>query len=105
MRSSRLAALFVLLLAAATARVQLPLHPAESRTLFPVGGNRGATVEARVEGVDLADATGVAVSGEGVTAEVLGPDGQPLSLGARSEARLVNDTAARVRFHIAGDAE
>lgn len=98
-------AVFFLLLAGTAARAQLPLHPPEIRTLFPIGGNRGAVVEARVDGVNLADATGVAVSGEGVTAEVLGADGQPVRLGALSEARLVNDTAARVRFHIAGDAE
>lgn len=94
-----------LLLIAPAAQAQLPLHPPEIRTLFPLGGNRDATVEVRVAGVNVGDATGVAVSGVGITAEVLGPDGQPLSVGApRSEARIVSDTEARVRFHIAKDA-
>jgi hypothetical protein len=87
------------------ASAQLPLHPPEIRTLFPIGGNRGATVETRVAGVNIGDASGVVVGGVGVTAEVLASDGSALSVGAPPGARLVNDTEARVRFRIAPEAE
>src|SRR3712207_439844 len=98
MRTRLLIALLLLL--PVGARAQLPLHPPEIRTVFPIGGNRGSTVEVRAAGVNIGDASGVVVSGAGITAEVLGPDGSPLTLGAPPEARVVNNTEARVRFRI-----
>lgn len=85
-------------LLACQAGAQLPLHPPEIRSLFPIGVSRGADAVVRVEGVNIGDATGVVVTGEGVRAEVLGPDGEPLSPGAPRAARLVNNTEVRVRL-------
>jgi hypothetical protein len=92
------------LLPALHARAQLPLHPPEIRTSFPLGGNRGTVVEVVAAGVNIGDATGVAVSGEGVTAEVLGPDGRVLRVGEPRAARLVSNTEVRLRFRVAPEA-
>ena len=97
--------LLALLLPVTRAAAQLPLHPPEIRTVFPIGGNRGSTVEVRVDGVNIGEAAGAVVSGTGVSAEVLGPDGRPRSPGAPPEARIVSDTGALVRFRIDVDAE
>ncbi|MBM3459156.1 MAG: hypothetical protein FJX77_11565, partial [Armatimonadetes bacterium] len=53
----------------------------------------------------IGDATRVVTEGEGFAGVVLGPDDQPLSSGDPRDARLVNNTEVRVRFHLAGGAE
>ncbi len=92
-------------LGAAHAPAQLPLHPPEIRTVFPIGGNRGSTVDFALRGVNIGDATRVMVSGQGISGEVLGPDGQPVGPTTPHEARIVNNTEVQVRLRLAKDAE
>src|SRR3954463_6957094 len=53
------------------ARAQMPLHPPEIRTIFPIGGVQGSTVELLVDGQNVSDPSAVAVSGEGIHASVI----------------------------------
>ena len=59
------------LFCAAPARAQMPLHPPEIRTIFPIGGVQGSTVEVLVDGQNVSDPAAVAISGEGVRAIVI----------------------------------
>jgi hypothetical protein len=77
---------------------QMPLHPPEIRTVFPIGGTQGSTVEVLVDGQNVADPTAVLVSGAGIRASVVG-DMKP-----ESAPRVVGNATARVRFEIAADA-
>jgi hypothetical protein len=85
------------LLAAGIARAQMPLHPPEIRTVFPIGGVQGSVVEVLVEGQNVSNPRAVAITGEGVRASVV-------SRGEVPEARIVGASTTRVRFEIAPDA-
>src|SRR5438094_5548185 len=85
------------LLGAVPAGAQMPLHPPEIRTIFPLGGVQGSTVEVLVEGQNVSGPSAVAISGEGVRASVVAEAGA-------TAARIVGASTARVRFEIAPDA-
>ena len=53
------------LLQGAPAHAQMPLHPPEIRTIFPIGGVQGSSVEVLVDGQNVSDPSAVAISGEG----------------------------------------
>jgi pre-peptidase len=99
----RTTACFVLLaatcafLCAAPARAQMPLHPPEIRTLFPIGGVQGSTVEVLVDGQNVSDPSTVAISGEGVHASVVAEE-------SVAPVRIVGNSTARIRLEIAPDA-
>lgn len=80
------------------AHAQMPLHPPEIRTLFPIGGARGSTVDLLVDGQNVADPRLALVGGEGVRASVL-----PV-IGAGGTVGIVGNSTARVRLEIAPDA-
>jgi hypothetical protein len=63
---SALAALTILLLAAPPAGAQVPQQAA----VFPAGGQVGTTAQVTISGANLQGATGVLVSGQGVTAKI-----------------------------------
>src|SRR5690242_13798349 len=85
------------LLAAVSASAQMPLHPPEIRTVFPIGGVQGSVVEVLVEGQNVANPLAVAITGEGVQASVV-------KRGEVPETRIVGPATTRVRFEIAPDA-
>ncbi len=75
----------------------MPLHPPEIRTVFPLGGVQGGTVELLVDGQNVSNPSAVAISGEGVRAAIVKPEGAPAT-------RVVGSSTARLRFEIATDA-
>src|SRR5438034_7705825 len=79
-----------LLATALTAHAQMPLHPPEIRTIFPIGGVQGSTVEVLVDGQNVSDPSTVAISGEGVRASVVPEE-------TVTPARIVGNGTARVR--------
>lgn len=87
----------LVLLTAGAARAQMPLHPPEIRTVFPIGGVQGSVVEVLVEGQNVANPRAVAITGEGVRATVV-------KRGEVAETRIVGASTTRVRFEIAPDA-
>jgi len=87
----------LLLFTPAAARAQMPLHPPEIRTVFPIGGVQGSVVELLVEGQNVSNPRAVAITGEGVKATVV-------SRGDVPETRIVGASTTRVRFEIAADA-
>ena len=62
------------LLCAGPGYAQMPLHPPEIRTIFPIGGVQGSTVEVLVDGQNVSNPSAVAISGEGVRASVVGEE-------------------------------
>ena len=68
-------------LAAIPARAQMPLHPPEMRTIFPLGVAQGSAVKVLVDGQNVSDPSAVAIGGEGVTATVVRPEGAPPTVG------------------------
>src|SRR6266702_2069269 len=84
-------------LCAAPARAQMPLHPPEIRTIFPIGGVQGSTVELLVDGQNVSDPSAVAISGEGVRASVVAEE-------KVAPVRIVGNSTARIRLEIAPDA-
>src|SRR5438132_2508355 len=85
------------LFCAAPARAQMPLHPPEIRTIFPIGGVQGSTVEVLVDGQNVSDPAAVAISGEGVRAGVVAEE-------HAAPVRIVGNSTARIRLEIAPDA-
>src|SRR6266498_1651922 len=79
------------------ARAQMPLHPPEIRTIFPIGGVQGSTVELLIDGQNVSDPSAVAVSGEGVQASVVAEE-------TSAPVRIVGNATARIRLKIAPDA-
>src|SRR5437588_12276798 len=76
---------------------QMPLHPPEIRTIFPIGGVQGSTVVVLVDGQNVSNPSAVAVSGEGVRAGVVGED-------SAASTRIVGNGTARIWLEIAVDA-
>jgi hypothetical protein len=87
----------LLLASISVAQAQMPLHPPEIRTIFPIGGVQGSTVEVLVEGPNVANPSAVPITGEGVRASVV-------RSGEAPGARIVGPATTRVRFEIAPDA-
>jgi hypothetical protein len=85
------------LLACLPARAQMPLHPPEIRTLFPIGGVQGSTVEVLIDGQNVSNPSAVAISGDGVRASVVFEE-------SATPARMVGNATARIRLEIAPDA-
>src|SRR5438067_222593 len=79
---------------AAPARAQMPLHPPEIRTIFPIGGVQGSTVELLIDGQNVSDPSAVAVSGEGVRASVVAEK-------TSTPVRIVGNATARIQLEIA----
>src|SRR2546425_5717603 len=86
-----------LLATALDVHAQMPLHPPEIRTVFPIGGVQGSTVEVLVDGQNVSDPAAVAISGEGVRASVVGEKNA-------TPARIVGNSTARIRLEIAPSA-
>src|SRR5947209_10434791 len=86
-----------LLATALDAHAQMPLHPPEIRTIFPIGGVQGSTVEVLVDGQNVSDPSAVAIRGEGVRASVVGGE-------SAAPTRIVGNGTARIRLEIAPDA-
>src|SRR5260370_36887425 len=76
---------------------QMPLHPPEIRTIFPIGGVQGSTVEVLVDGQNVSDPSAVAISGEGVRASVVVEE-------HAAPVRIVGNSTARLRLEIAPNA-
>lgn len=108
-----------LLLSAARGLAQMPLHPPEIRTIFPIGGMQGSTVEVLVDGQNVSNPSAVAISGEGVRGSVVSDAGDYGGPGRHSgaecdsgggrapgstSARIVGNSTARIRLEIAPDA-
>src|SRR5947208_15397962 len=81
----------------APACAQMPLHRPEIRTIFPIGGVQGSTVEVLVDGQNVSDPSAVAIRGEGVRASVVGGE-------SAAPTRIVGNGTARIRLEIAPDA-
>jgi hypothetical protein len=121
-------ACFLSPLACLPACAQMPLHPPEIRTLFPIGGVQGSTVEVLIDGQNVSNPSAVAISGDGVRASVVPEAGEPRRPSAASPAlgvpgvpgraadsgggrfpgttpaRIVGNATARIRLEIAPDA-
>src|SRR5262245_27855807 len=90
-------ALCVWLTSFATAVAQMPLHPPEIRTIFPLGGVQGSTVEVLVDGQNVAEPLAVSISGAGVRAHIV-------TAGSVAQTRVVGTSTSRIQFEIAPDA-
>jgi Bacterial pre-peptidase C-terminal domain len=84
-------------LACLPARAQMPLHPPEIRTLFPIGGVQGSTVEVLIDGQNVSNPSAVAISGDGVRASIVSEE-------STTPTRIVGNATARIRLEIAPDA-
>jgi hypothetical protein len=75
----------------------MPLHPPEIRTIFPLGGVQGSTVEVLVDGQNVAEPLAVSISGAGVQAHIV-------TAGSVAQTRVVGTSTSRIQFEIAPDA-
>jgi hypothetical protein len=85
------------LLAGTPAGAQMPLHPPEIRTVFPLGGVQGSAVEVLVDGQNVSNPSAVAISGTGVRATMAAGEDA-------ASSRVVGTSTTRLRFEIAPDA-
>jgi len=72
--------------------------------IFPAGGQRGATVEVTVRGRHLVGATGIRVSGEGVTGKVVSVEHEEPDPKKRRLDQADNPDTAKVEVTLTADA-